>query len=114
MSRRQQPSSTARLYLDHRFDILGSGWQEIRHGLWCQGLVGHAYPPGPAVEADPAGQWLRGRINPANLAESQRIWRLIDPPYAPIDWQLDIKSGYRWSEGPTFATSPMATAWAWT
>ena len=95
-------ADTTRLYLDHRFDILGSGWQEIRHGLRRQGLAGHAYPPGPAVEADPAGQWLRGRINPANLAESQRIWRFIEPPYAPIDWQLDIKSGYRWSEGAYF------------
>jgi len=93
---------TTRLYLDHRFDILGSGWKQIQYGMRCQGLAGHAYPPQPAVEADSEGRWLRGRINPANLAESQRIWRLIQTPYTPIDWQLDVKSGYRWSEGAYF------------
>ena len=34
----------------------------------------------------------------ANRSESARIRSLIGPDYEPIDWQLDFKSGYRWSE----------------
>ncbi len=89
-------------YLAHRFDLLGSGWAEVRHGRACAGLAGHSYPPAAAVAADAAGEWLAGRINAANLAESRRIWRLIRQPYVPIDWQLDFKSGYRWSEQTYF------------
>jgi hypothetical protein len=37
-------------------------------------------------------------MNSANLTRSQQIWRLVDEGYRPIDWQLDFKSGYRWSE----------------
>ncbi|MBI1318948.1 MAG: heparinase [Candidatus Hydrogenedens sp.] len=88
----------ARLALDHRFDLLGSGWVEVVHGMACTGVEGHRYPAAPAVAADPEGVWLKGRINRANLAESRRLWRLVDPGYRPLDWQLDIKSGWRWRE----------------
>ena len=83
-------------YLEHRFDLLGSGWVQVRHGMTCAGLEGHRYPAGPAVEPDPSGAWLIGRVTTANLAESRRIWRLVDADYRPIDWQLDFKSGSRW------------------
>lgn len=86
------------LYLSHRFDLLGSGWVEVRHGLTAAGLGGHRYPPGPRVDADAAGAWLSGRVTPANLPESQRLWRLVEGPYMPIDWQIDFKSGYRFDE----------------
>jgi hypothetical protein len=86
------------LYLAHRFNVLGSGWVEVRHGVACKGLEGWRYPPGPAVRADPDGDWLAGRLPRASLAEAQRIWRLLEPGYEAIDWQLDVKSGWRWSE----------------
>lgn len=95
-------AAAAALYLDHRFDLLGSGWVQVRHGMACRGLAGRIFPPGPAVQADPEGSWLEGRVNAANLAESRRIWRLVRGPYVPIDWQLDFKSGYRWSEDTYF------------
>ena len=85
-------------YLAHRFDLLGSGWVEVRHGMNCRGLEGFRYDDGAAVDADREGRWLEGRINRANLSQAQRIWRLIDSGYTPIDWQRDFKSGYRWSE----------------
>ena len=44
----------------------------------CEGLAGHAYPPHPAVEADPEGQWLRGRINPATYQADPTLRQLID------------------------------------
>jgi Heparinase II/III-like protein/Heparinase II/III N-terminus len=64
----------------------------------CLGVEGHRYNAGPAVKADAAGAWLRGRINNGNQKEARRIWSLIRQPYTPIDWHLDFKSGYRWSE----------------
>jgi hypothetical protein len=88
----------AELYRRHYFDLLGSGWLHNAYGMACRGLEGHRYPPGPVIDADRDGRWLRGRINPANLAASRRIWRLTDSGYQPIDWQLDVKSGYRWRE----------------
>ncbi|MDD2899055.1 MAG: alginate lyase family protein [Desulfuromonadaceae bacterium] len=86
------------LYLDHRFDLLGSGWVQVKHGMECRGLEGYSYEMGSPYENDKHEKWLTGRINDSNLKESQRIWNLIDEHYIPIDWHVDFKSGYRWSE----------------
>ena len=85
-------------YLAHRFDCLGSGWVQAAYGRRCQGVEGFRYEGGPPVDADREGLWLRDRINRANRLQSQRLWRLIEPDYLPIDWQRDFKSGHRWSE----------------
>ena len=94
-------------YLAYRFDHLGSGWTQVKHGMKCRGLEGYHYNMGATVDPDSEGRWLEGRINIANLRKSQRIWQLIFLPHAsrltphaylPIDWHLDFKSGYRWSE----------------
>jgi Heparinase II/III-like protein/Heparinase II/III N-terminus len=91
-------AAVASNYLAHRFDLLGSGWTQVRHGITCRGVERFRYESGAAIDADLEGKWLEGRINRANLAESQRIWKLVDPGYTPIDWHLDFKSGYRWPE----------------
>lgn len=104
-------SGVTKHYLAHRFDLLGSGWVQVKHGMRCRGLEGYRYDIGSPIQADPEGKWLEGRINRANLEESKQIWKLIaagsSKPkaqssknwmYAPIDWHLDFKSGYRWSE----------------
>ncbi|HET7233531.1 MAG TPA: heparinase II/III family protein, partial [Longimicrobium sp.] len=88
----------AALHLEHRFDLLGSGWVHVRHGMECRGVEGHVYPPGKTVDADAGGVWLTERVWPANLAEARRIWGLIDPGHVPLDWSVDFKSGYRWPE----------------
>lgn len=85
-------------YLAHRFDLLGSGWVQVKYGMASQGLEGYRYNPGQAVQADPKGCWLEQRINAVNVSEAKRIWQLQHGDYAPIDWQLDFKSGYRWRE----------------
>jgi SAM-dependent methyltransferase len=85
-------------YLAHRFDLLGSGWTLVAHGKSCRGVHGISFPAGLELQADPDGAWLAGRINRSNLAESRRLWRMVSPGYRPIDWQLDFKSGFRWSE----------------
>jgi hypothetical protein len=85
-------------YLDHRFELLGSGWVRVFYGMPCRGLEGYGYAVGEKIEADKDGDWLTRRIHGANLAVARSIWRLVDGGYRPIDWQLDFKSGYRWSE----------------
>ena len=93
-------------YLAHHFNVLGSGWVQVRDGIPCSGLEGYRYETGSSVQADREGHWLEGRINFANLKESQRLWRLIDTHYIPVDWQLDFKSGYRWSEETWYLNIP--------
>jgi hypothetical protein len=85
-------------YLTHCYNLLGSGWTHLRHGMPCRGLEGYRYDAGPKINADKSGKWLEKRINGPNQQESKRIWQLIDDRYAAIDWHLDFKSGYRWSE----------------
>lgn len=92
------PRSVAKHYIDHRFDLLGSGWVQVSHGMHCRGMAGYRYDMGRVVVQDTGGNWLHSRLNRSNLAIAQRVWRLIDYDYQPIDWQLDFKSGYRWSE----------------
>lgn len=97
-SRAKVLAALADHYMNHRFDLLGSGWLQVRHGMECAGLEGHRYPPGMPVSADPRGEWLAARVTSPNLPEAARVWRLVDEPYVPIDWHLDFKSGYRWDE----------------
>ena len=83
-------------YLANRFDLLGSGWTQVRYAMTCRGMEGHVYAPEAEFATDSAGEWLANRVNAANLAESQRIWQFVSPDYVPIDWQRDFISGYRW------------------
>lgn len=86
------------MYVNHMFDLLGSGWVSVYHGKKCRGLEGIVYPQGPEVNADSKGDWLKVRVNSANFKRSRSVWSLIEnSDYRPIDWQLDFKSGYRWS-----------------
>jgi len=90
-------SALVRQYLEHRFDLLGSGWVRVGYGLQCSGLEGHVFAHGPVITSDPEGRWLEELLPAPCLAEAQRIWQLVSPGYAPIDWQMDFKSGFRWS-----------------
>jgi hypothetical protein len=75
-------------YLQHRFDLLGSGWVQVKHQCLAEGLEGYRYDMGNSTPT----------VNAANLNESKRILTCCDQDYTLIDWQLDFKSGYRWSE----------------
>ncbi|MEK7412355.1 MAG: heparinase II/III family protein [Planctomycetota bacterium] len=90
-------AEVCRRHLDHRYDLLGSGWIRWEHGVVCPGLLGHRFPPGRSMSADTAGTWLAGQVPTSCLANSQALWRLVSPDYRPHDWQLDARSGYRWS-----------------
>ncbi len=94
------------LFLEHRFDLLGSGWVQVKHDMVCHGVEGHRYEMGSIGPIDAEGHWLEGRINSSNLSEAQRIWSLTDKNYVPIDWHLDFKSGYRWCEATWYLDVP--------
>lgn len=86
-------STPIRHYLGHRFDLLGSGWTEVAYGITAEGFGGHAYPAAAAWKEAAADR----RLNPGNRARAAEIRALIGDGYRPIDWQLDFKSGFRWS-----------------
>lgn len=92
------PEQVSEHYLDHRFDLLGSGWVKVYYNMQCRGLLGHSYKMGEAIALDVHGNWLKNRLNSSNIATAMEIWKRIDSDYQPIDWQLDFKSGYRWCE----------------
>jgi hypothetical protein len=93
----------AERYLGHQFDLLGSGWIEVRHGAECRGIEHHKYAPGPHVTADPEGRWLSAIVNSSNCKHASQAWRLISrADYRPIDWHLDFRSGHRWSAQQRF------------
>src|SRR5689334_19884048 len=48
----------AALWRRNWFDLLGSGWLNLRYGMVCPGLEGTAYEPGEEVAPDPDGAWL--------------------------------------------------------
>jgi hypothetical protein len=84
-------------YCRHRFDLLGSGWVEVRYGMSCRGFAGRVYSAHAGVAADRNGTWLTGHVNASNLDRARALWQRIgDDNYQPIDWQLDFRSGYRW------------------
>ena len=99
-------SMLAELFLAHQFNLLGSSWAQVKHGMSCRGLDGYRYEMGSLGKVDSEGHWLKSRINQSNLVESQRIWSLVDHNYKPIDWQLDFKSGFRWSENTWYLDIP--------
>lgn len=79
----------ANKYLNHYFDLLGSDWVQVSYGMSCAGFLGARYDPGPLFSKS----WLgKDRLKIRNIRSH------ISPSYIPIDWQVDFKSGYRWSE----------------
>ena len=64
----------SKMYLEHKFDLLGSGWVKNSYDSAALGLEGYKYDMNVAAPASVLGD------------------------YEPIDWQKDFKSGFRWSE----------------
>ena len=64
----------SKMYIEHKFDLLGSGWVKNSYDSAAPGLEGYKYDMNVAA--------------PASASEG----------YEPIDWQKDFKSGFRWSE----------------
>lgn len=95
------PSSSCDLadfYMRHYFDLLGSGWVHNGFGEVYAGCEGHRYDMQVVVSgAYEDGAWLGNIVPEKCLEDAQKIWRQVSAGYQPIDWQVDFKSGYRWS-----------------
>lgn len=81
---------------EHKFDVLGSGLRSVKYGEGCEGFMGHRYES-KTIPHDAEGKWLATIVNAANLDYARSVWREVGENYEPIDWQRDIRSGYRWS-----------------
>lgn len=81
-------------YLDHQFDLLGSG-------LVCFNRQQKASKQRKGL-FDNYGHWLDRYVTRPNRRQSRRIWHLIfEGPWAavayhPIDWHWDVKSDTHW------------------
>jgi len=86
-----------KMWQEHRFDLLGSGW--VRCGFYdnAPGILGYRYP-GLVLDIDKDCFWIKKLLNTRNQRRAVEIYRKIPYGYQPIDWQKDFKSGYRWSE----------------
>ncbi|HUU25112.1 MAG TPA: heparinase II/III family protein [Methyloceanibacter sp.] len=84
-------------YLQHRFDLLGSGSVDVGYGGAPAGLEGITFGIDDRVQRAAAGGAPWRLVSRANQPSAARIYALIDDPhYRPIDWQRDFRSGYRW------------------
>lgn len=92
-----QTLALAQLYLEHKFDLLGSGWRNVRYGMKALGVEGNVYSSESAVAVDSEGEWLSDRLSHTNLSYAKKIWKLVDEGYESIPWQMDFKSGHTWS-----------------
>jgi hypothetical protein len=72
----------------HRFD--SSARCAVRGTIWVEGYRYDRAAPNRDKEPMRAHHQPIGRVT--------RIWQLVESEYTPIDWHLDFKSGYRWSE----------------
>lgn len=77
-------------FLNHEFDLLGSGWIKICRNLNPKGVEGVRFNT-----ADVAGD--APPVNRANQKESFWIWRQVpESSYEPIHWHVAYRSGYQW------------------
>lgn len=84
-------------YLNHNFDLLGSGPLNVAYGNCYVGFDHFQYRPEVRCygnnEDNARNLLLRPHVN-----EALNILKNMDSAYILIDWQVDFKSGFRWSE----------------
>lgn len=85
-------------YLRHEFDILGSGYTDAGYGSVVGGINGIKIElPTNFENIINSGKYWE-LLGQANRNEAKSIFGLIrEKAYNAIDWQRDIRSGYRWS-----------------
>ena len=86
----QNLKKVSKLYLEHRFDLLGSGWVKYNYDSEAIGVEGNRYYQNEKFE-------IANLVSKPNAQYSKEIYSLVDDGYEPIDWQKDFKSGFRWS-----------------
>lgn len=82
--------------MDHRFDLLGSGWVQVHRNMSRDGVHGHVYSGQQPDDSRPYTQWLPGHITPGNVKHACSVSKYISSEYIPISWEEDFKSGFSW------------------
>lgn len=90
----QRTTVLKKLYFEHRFDLLGSGWIENNHQSKGLGCVGFYYNHNLSENITKPSQL----VSVFHKNKARKIEQFISKNYRLIDWQKDIKSGYRWDE----------------
>ncbi len=84
-------------HLNHTFNLLGSGWVNIKYGMKCNGFETIKFKTKLFFAKKDLKSLPIKLINKANTTKSDKIWNMLSADYSPIDWQIDFKSGFRWS-----------------
>lgn len=86
------------LVLAHKFDLLGSGPTSLSYGADVLGIEGLVFPKSKTALAIARTNDPSLDIPWAARKYAGVVRRGIrDGAYKPIDWQLDFRSGFRWS-----------------
>lgn len=96
------------MYLSHCFDLLGSGYVNVSYDMNCQGVEGNIYNGSLHIKQfDISGEWLKKILLKRHLNTSKNVWQQLDRAYIPIDWQMDFKSGFRYSQKKWYLDQPI-------
>lgn len=97
------------MYLKHRFDLLGSGWISYDYNSESYGFENLKYNENLVIKSfDKKGEWLKNILLRPHRRVGKKIWEKVDEEYIPIDWQKDVKSGYRWSSKKWYRNQKVA------
>ncbi len=88
-------------YCNHEFDLHNSGWIKVCYGMKAPGFEGYNYSD-TSITFEKAFEQLPEYYKSASREIIDNIKKL-NPSYQPIDWQMDIKSGYRYGTDKHFS-----------
>lgn len=96
------------IYINHFFDILGSGFIKADYNINIVGIEGIRYDAAIKImEFGSDGEWLKKIIFSNHISQAKSIWKRVDSDYTPIDWQVDFRSGYRYSQKIWYKKTPV-------
>ncbi len=89
------------MYLDHRFDILGSSWLSANFNAASPGLCGISNTEICDGEDDRhnSTKFIENQLLKPHVPTAQRIYAEVlktNPNYQPINWQREIKTGFHY------------------
>ncbi len=87
------PTDRAERFMAHEFDILGSGWTRVFYGMRARGFEGNNYSDASVTLSRVLEQLPPDRKRTAQ--QRLELARACVKGYEPIDWHIDLKSGFR-------------------
>ncbi|MBO8244206.1 hypothetical protein HA145_06915 [Prochlorococcus marinus XMU1411] len=85
-----------RNYLNHEFDLLGSGWCDCNKYIKQKKIS--KFKLFTKKKQENFNSHNINNLNYANKSKCSEVAKYISKSYKNIDWHIDIKSGFRWSE----------------